>query len=160
MGDLLRFSLQESDKHEITVAEEISLLEQYLEIQRVRFEDRLQVTMNIAPETRKALVPTLLTQPLVENSIRHGLSSKPTGGSVEVRTERKNGKLHLQVIDDGIGLPPDWNEATSKGFGLINTIEMLSQLYGGKHHFEIRNRPEGGVVVNITLPFRSAEEAS
>jgi sensor histidine kinase YesM len=134
---------------EITLAEELALLEHYLEIQRVRFEERLQVKIEVAPETLEAMVPSLLLQPLVENSIRHGIAPRASGGTIEVQARQENGKLHLQVCDNGVGLSEGWQHRV----GLSNTIAVLAQLYNSEHGFEIRNRPEGGVVVEIVLPF-------
>jgi LytS/YehU family sensor histidine kinase len=155
LGDLLRFSLEKSDTQEITLAEELALLEHYLEIQRARFEERLQVKMSIDPQALEALVPSLLLQPLVENSIRHGIAPRASGGTIEVHARQENGKLHLQVCDNGVGLQEGWQHRV----GLSNTNAMLAQLYNGEHELEIRNRPEGGVAVEIVLPFHRGERA-
>lgn len=150
LGDLLRFSLEHENKQEITLAEELSLLEHYLEIQRIRFADRLAIQIDIAPATLNALVPSLLLQPLVENAIRHGIAPRASSGYVKVQSERENGMLRLQVRDNGLGLPDGWKQ----GVGLTNTRERLARLYHHEHRFEINNAANEGVVVEIALPFR------
>ena len=106
LGDLLRFSLDRSDRQETTLQEELAALDHYLAIQRVRFEDHLKVSVDVEPETLRAAVPGLIIQPLVENAIRHG--SAQHSSSIEVSAWRDNGSLHLRVMDDGPGLPPSW----------------------------------------------------
>jgi len=150
LGDLLRVSLEHENKQEITLAEELSLLEHYLEIQRIRFADRLAIQMDIAPATLHALVPSLLLQPLVENAIRHGITPRASSGYVKIRAEQENGMLRLQVRDNGLGLPEGWKQ----GVGLTNTRERLARLYNHEHRFTINNTSDKGVVVDIALPFR------
>jgi hypothetical protein len=159
LGDLLRFFLEESDQQEIPLAQEVALLERYLDIQRVRFEDRLKVEINIASETGQALVPALLTQPLVENSIKHGFGTRPSGGALQVNATKEGSDLHLQLLDDGVGLPHGWLETEDLGLGLSNTKELLWQLYNGGHRFEIKTRPQGGVCVDIFLPLKLSQDS-
>jgi LytS/YehU family sensor histidine kinase len=118
----------------------------------MRFSDRLQVRMRISPETLDARAPYLILQPLVENAIRHGIAPRPTLGSVEVRAECKNGRLILEVQDDGPGISPDRN--TKDGVGISSTRARLERLYGTAHHLELRNAAEGGLVVTLNLPFQ------
>jgi signal transduction histidine kinase len=153
LGDLLRLSLEHSEDQEIPLEREIAFLERYLDIQKVRFEDRLSVEMRIEPDTWQARVPTFVLQPLVENAVVHGISPKTTGGRLEVAAWRDNGTLHLRISDDGQGLSADWES----GVGLANTRERLSRLYGENHHrFSIESGPGSGVRVDLTVPFRDA----
>src|SRR5205085_7693131 len=130
-------------------------LESYLEIEQTRFQDRLTIRMNVDPATLDARVPNLILQPLVENAIRHGIAPRASKGTVEIRAERQNGMIELQVSDDGAGLGGASVESLMKGIGLSNTQARLEQLYGVQHRFELRERDEGGLTVTIAIPFRS-----
>jgi two-component sensor histidine kinase len=158
LGDLLRISLEHEETHEVTLREELAFLQPYLEIERARLEDRLTVVMEIAPEAMEARVPHLILQPLVENSIRHGIAPRIRPGRVEISATRgaDDRFLHLEVRDDGPGLDGHEQGRARKGVGLANIRSRLEQLYGGEHRFELENHPEGGVVVRIALPFRRA----
>ncbi len=155
LGGLLRFSLDHADRQEITLAEELAFLENYLSIERMRFEDQLTVEVEAAPETLEALVPSFLLQPLVENAIRHGITTRAAAGHIQVRAARENGRLSLQVRDDGVGLPEGWCLAEHGGVGLSNTVARLEQLYGDQYCFRIESAPSDGVLVDIELPFRA-----
>jgi len=154
LSDLLRASIEGGEGHEVPLATELELLEAYLEIQRARFEDRLRVRFEIEPETRAALVPTLLLQPLVENAIRHGLEDSERGGEIAVLARRYGADLVLEVRDDGRGLVT--NPAAREGVGLGNTRERLARLYGDRHYLVLRSQPEGGVAVEVVLPYHTA----
>lgn len=149
---LLARSLERSGQDEHTLAEELAALEPYLDIQRARFE-WLAVGLHVGPDTRQAMVPHLILQPLVENAIRHGLAVRQGPGHVEVLAERRGDRLVLQVRDDGVGLQPGAAPGRS-GIGLRNASERLRQLYGRDHRFELRPREHRGVVVEIDIPFR------
>ncbi len=154
LSDLLRQTLDNAGKQEVRLSEELEWLELYLKLQQIRFSDRLQVSVNAAPETMDALTPNLITQPLVENAIRHGLAPRAAPGSVSLSAKRVNGRLELRVCDDGIGFPEDWRLASGKGVGLLNTDARLRQLYGSDYSFEARNREEGGAEVFLSIPLR------
>jgi signal transduction histidine kinase len=156
LSDLLRQTLDNSGKQETPLGEELEWLELYLRLQRVRFSDRLQVSVNATAETLDALVPNLITQPLVENAIRHGLAPRAAPGSVLLSARQVNGRLELRVCDDGVGLPEGWRMASGKGVGLLNTEARLRQLYGSDFTFEARNREQGGVEVLLDIPLRLA----
>jgi two-component system LytT family sensor kinase len=154
LGDLLRLSLAHSDEQEITLAQEMAFVDRYLKLQAVRFEDRLQVSLRPDPDVLDALVPPFILQPLVENAIRYGASAKSTLTSVQVDAWRQNGDVRLRVCDDGPGLPPGWSFDSHAGIGLSNTRERLRHLYGAEgHSFEIARQPDGGVRVELSLPF-------
>lgn len=158
LSQLLRLTLENVGVQEVRLAQELEFLEQYLEIERMRFSDRLQVRMHIPPETLDAWVPYLILQPLVENAIRHGIAPRSTPGSVEVRAEPANGNLLLHVCDDGPGIFPE--AKLTEGVGISSTRARLERLYGSNHQFELRNAPNGGFVVTLAVPFRLADENS
>jgi two-component system LytT family sensor kinase len=162
LGDLLRMSLESKDRQEVPLAEELAFLDHYLAIQTIRFGRRLKIKIDIAPEVRYASVPSLFLQPLVENAIRHGISHRASGGTVEVTAEPANGKLSIRVSDDGAGLPPGWSLENSTGLGLSVTRERIAGMYpNGEGTFAIRGRDEGGTVAEIVLPLRvMGEEAN
>jgi signal transduction histidine kinase len=155
LGDLLRFSLEHSEDQETTLAAELAVLDHYLEIQRVRFEDHLQLRMKIAPDTLQALAPSLILQPLVENAIRHGVAQQTTPVCVTILAARDDGHLRLQISDDGPGLPTGWHWDAHAGVGLTNTKQRLEQLYPAAHQLTVGNAEDGGVMVEIILPFHT-----
>ena len=148
LGDLLRRSLHSSDRQRVPLSEELSFLDQYLAIQQMRFGSKLTVAFDIEPETRDALVPSLILQPLVENAIRHGLSSRAQGGSVLITARSDGSRLTLAVADDGVGRPAEWRE----GIGLSVTRERLA----APAAFTLELRPEGGTLARISLPLERA----
>ncbi|MDX1636943.1 MAG: histidine kinase [Balneolaceae bacterium] len=153
LGELLRFSLEHTDTPKITLSRELSFLDSYLEIEQMRFKDHLSISKSIDPDALEVQVPSFLIQPLVENAIRHGINPRNAAGHVYIEIQRQNGRLHLQVKDDGVGLPDGWKSSAHSGVGLTNTRERLNEMYGTEHHFSIRNRSESsGVQVKIELP--------
>jgi two-component system, LytTR family, sensor kinase len=152
LGDLLRNSL-EHQGHEVTLREELSLLEPFLEIERIRLGERLTLHVEIAGDVQEARVPHLILQPLVENAIRHGVARRPQPGSVHIRAWRDGAtqSLNLEVLDDGPG--PGSGDPRRTGVGLANVRSRLAELYGDGHDFLIAGRAEGGTRVTITLPF-------
>ncbi len=149
LGELLRLSLDHAEDQEISLDDEIAFLERYLGIQTARFEDRLEVELEVAPEARRALLPTFLLQPLVENAVQHGVAQRSAAGSVNVKAWRENGSLELRVADDGPGLPAGWKE----GVGLANTRERLRRLYGEASRFAIHGAADSGVQVEVAVPY-------
>jgi len=162
LGDLLRITLEHEATQEVTLREELSFLQPYVEIEQARLEDRLTVRMDIPPATLDARVPHLLLQPLVENAIRHGIAPRIEPGTVEIsaRKSEDGSVLHLEVRDDGPGLELANHAKVRKGVGLTNIQLRLEQLYPDQHQFSVQNRPEGGVVVKISVPFRRAERTT
>lgn len=157
LSDLLRLTLENIGVQEVQLAQELQFLERYLEIERMRFPDRLQVRMRIAPETLDAQAPYLILQPIVENAIRHGIAPRSTPGTVEIRADCKDDRLILQVRDDGPGISPD--RVPKEGLGISSTRARLERLYGTDHRFELRNAAEGGLVVTLAMPFRLTTRA-
>jgi sensor histidine kinase YesM len=156
LADLLRVLFKNIEVQEVSLKEELEFLERYLEIEKVRFKDRLRVNMKIEPDTLEALVPNLILQPIVENAIRHGIGKRSASGLLEISAQRHNGTLSLEVRDDGPGLSPDDKPGEGQ-IGLANTRARLKQLYGEAQSFELRNVVGGGAVARMVIPFRLLE---
>lgn len=156
LGALLRQSLDCQDKTEISLARELALLHNYLSIQKVRFGDRMGVKLEIEPDTLSAEVPSMLLQPLIENSIRHGIERKRSGGHIVISASKVGTFLHLAVADNGPGLPRDWGLHKSSGHGLRVTLERLTALYPeyADSCFSIGRRPRGGTQVIVRIPMK------
>jgi len=155
LSDLLRHSLQNGAAQQVPLKEELAFLERYLDIERIRFQDRLTVERSIEPGTLDALVPNLVLQPLVENAIRYGVAPRAAGGRVGLAARRVADELELSVSDDGPGFAPD-SASGPQGFGvgLANTRARLAQLYGAAGRLEQGSGPGGGACVRLRLPFR------
>lgn len=147
LSDLLRYTLDHAGAQRVPLEQETAMLERYLGIQRVRFPDRLDVSIEISDDARRAAVPTLILQPLAENAIRHGIARAASAGRVEVRAFRRNGNLEIEMFNTGSLL-----NGERRGIGLANTVERLRQLYGDAHRFELRERGDG-VVAAISIPW-------
>ena len=155
LSEFLRRSSEDSHRSQVALREEVEYLQRYLDIQKVRFGGRLQVSVDIPAELLCAQVPNLLLQPLVENAIKHGISRRVAGGAVRVSGERRNGSLCLSVYNDAPSLPPDW-EATQTGVGIGNLRTRLQILHGNESELQLRRTNPGGVEVVVTLPFTEA----
>jgi sensor histidine kinase YesM len=152
IGELLRLTLASDGSHEIRLSEELELLERYLDIERIRFADRLAITMDVPETTLEAHVPPFALQPLVENAIRHGIAKRSRGGLVVVSARQVDGRLQLRVVDDGPGLGA---EKVREGIGLRNTRDRLQQLYGNAQQLSFRRPDSGGLEVLVELPWRT-----
>ncbi len=155
LGDLLRLALEDFGLQEAPLARELEVVRSYLEIEQARLGSRLSIIVDVGPDTLDAWVPTFLLQPLIENSIRHGIAPRAGKGRIEVHARRDREVLHLEVRDDGPGfpaLPP------CGGVGLANTRARLFHLYGEAQRLQTRNEPRGGCVVQVTVPFREQAE--
>ena len=155
--ELLRSVLGGRGIAECPLRDELTFVQHYLAVERLRYRDRLTVTADVGADVLEAIVPSFLLQPLVENSVRHGVARRRGPGHVEVRAYRAGDTLHLEVCDDGPGFPVGWTPASSTGIGLRNTVERLERLYGASHQFQTVNRPMGGASVRIAMPFRGAD---
>ena len=151
LGDLLRTSLTSTAAQEVSLADELSFLRRYLDIMRVRFDDRLQVVVDVPDDLLTATVPSLALQPLVENAIRHGMASRVDVGHVQVVARREDGRLLVTVHDDGPGPPA---APASDGIGLANTRERLRRLYGSEGCVEIEAASGRGTIARLTIPLR------
>jgi LytS/YehU family sensor histidine kinase len=142
LSELLRFSLGSAGEQEIPLERELEVLQHYLDIQQVRFQDRLSVSFDVEEDAERAFVPNLLLQPLVENAIKHGLSPRVAAGHIIIRARRRDDVLALEVLDDGVGEPAE--EVRREGVGLGNSRARLRSLYGDAHVFEAGARTDGG----------------
>jgi two-component system LytT family sensor kinase len=154
LSDLLRMSLR-SSAQEVSVKQELDILQSYLAIEETRFRDRLSVRIDIDPDVMDARVPHLLLQPLVENAVRHGIAPRARPGRIDLRVCRSGGHLQLEVQDSGDGLAPDKLLALNDGVGLGNTRARLGHLYGLDYRFFFENLPGGGFKVSVAIPFRA-----
>ena len=150
LGELLRLSLRSEQTPQVTLAEEIAILEKYLSIEKVRFRDRLEVTISVDPAARTASVPSFLLQPLVENAIKHGLAGGSERGRIAISAAEEEGWLVLRVRDNGPGLKEGAEETS--GIGLRNTRRRLETVHPGSHSLELTTVPDGGCEVRIRLP--------
>jgi two-component system, LytTR family, sensor kinase len=155
LSEFLRRASEDSHRSQVTLAEEVEYLQRYLDIQKVRFGERLQVKVDIPAELLRAQVPNLLLQPLVENAIKHGIAKRVAGGAVRVAAACHNGNLYLSVYNDGPHLPTDW-QVRHTGVGLGNLRTRLRILHGNHSELQLRRLDAGGVEVTVTLPLKEA----
>lgn len=150
LSELLRLTMLHPGQPLTKLREEIAFIEKYLEIERIRFRDRLTVEIKASPDSLELEVPSLILQPLVENAIRHGIELQARPGHITVEARREGANLALLVRDNGAGLPP--GGFSREGIGLANTRERLRELYGDRHRFELANAEGGGLEVRLILP--------
>jgi sensor histidine kinase YesM len=158
LADLLRFSLDGVGVHEVPLSRELTFLQKYIDIQQTRFQDRLQVEMDIQPHTLSALVPNLLLQPLVENAIRHGIGPRRDPGFIRISTRQVFDELWMEISDNGLGLNCYGGVVPPEGVGLQNTRARLLQLYNHDHKMTLEDAPGGGCIVKIHIPFREGSQ--
>jgi two-component system, LytTR family, sensor kinase len=156
LSELLRVSLDGNRPAEVTVQMEMQFVTDYLEIQRIRFSDRLTLVKDIQPEVAGTLVPSMILQPVVENAVVHGIAQRRAPGCVTVRAMRHDDSLLLEVSDTGPGFRAGECNRGARGLGLATTRARLEQLYGSKQRVECVDLPEGGASVRIFLPLRDA----
>lgn len=149
LSDFLRLTLEERHTQQVPLSREMQFLESYLGIQQVRFQDRLVTHVDMG-DAGRALVPSLVLQPLVENALRHGLLAKTDGGELHISARRVDNELHLRVEDDGLGLPA---AGAVEGVGLSNTRARLKAMFGDKATMDLSRRTDGGTRVELRLPF-------
>jgi len=157
LADMLDAALQSVRDQEVTLEEELETLKLYVQIQQIRFGDRLKVDYAIDPDALPARVPHMIFQPLVENAIKHGIGTRASGGQVEVSVRVSDHRLRLAVQDDGPGLkgaPPTY------GLGLTNTRERLGYLYGEGQRFQLRDAPGGGVRATVSIPLTTGDKTN
>ncbi|PCI51323.1 MAG: histidine kinase [Alphaproteobacteria bacterium] len=155
LSAFLRFSLVSQPMQKTTLEEEIYALSLYLDIEKIRFQERLKIVISISEEARTALIPNLLLQPLVENSIKYAINPKIEGGTITIKAIIKDGKLNLTLSDDGPGFNNNKSKIISQqssGVGIANTRERLDKLYPHESSFSITSRKSKGVTIQITLP--------
>ena len=156
LGDFLRITLENSGTQEVSLQQELEFLKCYLDIERMRFQDRLTVHMNIDPRMLDARLPNLILQPIVENAIRHGIAPRSCPGHIEIEAKQTDGFLQVQVTDNGPGLPSNGSAGAilRKGLGLTNTQARLQQIYGPAHRLNLDNAPTGGLTVTLEIPLK------
>jgi LytS/YehU family sensor histidine kinase len=142
--------VNDSDRQQVALAEELDFTEKYLEIQKARFGDRLMFSLDVPEDLRRAQVPSLILQPMVENAIKHGIAKRVRGGAIHISAACSNGTLRLCVYNEGPSLPPDWEQTTS-GVGVQNVRTRLQNLYGDAFEFNLNNR-RGGVEALVSVP--------
>jgi len=147
LSDLLRYSLDHSGAQSVPLERELETVERYLEIQRMRFPDRMEVRLEVAPEARRARVPALLLQPLVENAVRHGIAASASPGRITVAAARAADRLRVEIFNTGT-----LRREAPSGIGLANTRERLQTLFGNDQRFGLR-AVSGGVLAEIVLPW-------
>jgi two-component system LytT family sensor kinase len=154
LSHLLRETLHAGLVDRVPLSQELALLDRYIEIQRARFGDRLKVTVTVPDEVNHALVPTLLLQPLVENAIKHGIAARAGAGHIEITAAKHGERLQIAIADDGRGLP---SGSLPGGIGLDNCRSRLQTLYGvNAFALSIANRPTGGTIATVSLPWQTA----
>lgn len=152
LSDFMRRVLEDSNRQQVPLGEELEFARKYLEIQKVRFVERLQCTVNVPNDLLLAQVPTLILQPMVENAIKHGIAKRAQGGAVRILASRSNDMLTLSVYNDGPGLPA--NNETQTGIGISNIRTRLQSLYGDDFKLNMQNQAPGGVEVSVSVPFK------
>jgi two-component system, LytTR family, sensor kinase len=158
LSDLLRLTLRTANSHEISLSQELQITRLYLEIMQKRFEDKLRVDYAVEPGLENSLVPQLILQPLVENSLRHGLKESGAKIEISIGAHRDNGSLVIRVADTGAGIGAQSADAAlGRGFGLANIRGRLEQLYGSGQQFSIANRASGGAEVTLRFPFHTTD---
>lgn len=159
LSDLLRYSLDTIGVQQVTLRAELEFLDRYLQIEQTRFGDRLEVNMRVDPDAMNALVPNMILQPLVENSVKHGISQQRGPAQIEVSAHRQNGSLTLRVQDNGQGLAES-NGNVRDGVGLSSTKARLQQLYGSDQSFELVPANGGGVCATVRIPYITENNSS
>lgn len=160
LSDFLRATLEKSEQARVPLSEDLDFVKRYIELQRARFADRLSCDVSVDDDCLGQPVPTLLLQPLVENAIRHGISRRAAPGRIEIRAHLEGDRLIVEVRDDGVGLPEDFEPETHEGIGLGNTRSRLRQLYGDRAGLDVGPRASGGVTVRVVLPAERSQPPS
>jgi two-component system, LytTR family, sensor kinase len=155
LSEFLRRASEDSHRSQVTLAEEVEYLQRYIDIQKVRFGERLRVSVDIPADLLDVQVPNLLLQPLVENAIKHGVGKRVVGGTVRVTGARRDGSLYLTVYNDGPNFPKDWR-TKGAGVGLANLRTRLQILHGDASELQMRRADADGVEVVVTLPLKEA----
>ena len=154
LGDFLRLTLENSNQQMVSLKEETEFLRCYLEIEQVRFGDRLTVALELEPQTLSVQVPHLILQPVVENAIQHAIAPRTTRGQINIEAKRFNNLVRLEVRDNGPGIASNDALTRTEGVGLSNVRARLHQIYGSEFRFELMNASDGGLTVLMEIPFR------
>lgn len=152
LGDLMRAAVDQPKHHLVPLSQELAFVKRYVDLQRVRFADRLQVTYDVDETCADLAVPAFMLQPLVENALRHGAAPRAGACHVRIGAHAEHARLRLWVTDDGVGLPPGFDLERDAGTGLRNTRSRLAQLYGSAATFEVRAAHPVGTTVEVAVP--------
>jgi len=161
LSKFLRYSLDHSPLDRVSLSHELETSKLYLDIEKVRFGERMQLEINVRDEALNALVPSMLLQPLIENSIKHGLSKLEQGGKITITATIDEQNLVLTIADNGPGIPEPMlgdSLATFKGVGLVNVRERLKEMYGSNQSFTFSNQEPSGCKATVVLPYETAEK--
>jgi two-component system LytT family sensor kinase len=150
----LRLTLENSDQQLVSLKEETEFLRCYLEIEHVRFGDRLTLAFELEPQTLSAQVPHLILQPVVENAIKHAIAPRATRGHIDIEAKRLDSLLRLEIRDNGPGIASNGDLLGIEGLGLSNVRARLHQIYGSDFRFELMNATDGGLTVVMEIPFQ------
>ena len=156
LSELLRIALSHSADNEISLRDELEFVKAYLDLEQMRFGERLRVRLEIDPATLEAQVPSMLIQPLVENAIQYGIAEIRSGGKLELATDCDDGKLRVRIVNDGPLQTMGPHRVRGSGIGLSNTRARLWQLYGDAYRLQMVNRPGGGVALQLEIPLRTS----
>jgi sensor histidine kinase YesM len=160
LSSFLRYTLANEPTAKVTLAQEVETLKLYLEIEKMRFEDRLRPHFRIEPETIGARLPSLLLQPLIENAIKYAVTPAENGADIWMTAAREGQAVRIEVADNGNGDGAEIAASPSTGVGLANIRDRLSQAYGGAHRFETRKNERGGFSVILEIPYETGDKAS
>lgn len=150
LSEFLRKCLEESDRQEVALGEEMDFVQKYLDIQKVRFADRLKLDLQVPDDLLSAQLPTLILQPLAENAVKHGIAKRAQGGTIRISACRSGGMLNLTVYNDG----PKHRPGPTSGIGISNVRNRLQRLYGDKFELHMRDQDSGAFEVSVSVPFR------
>ena len=154
VSDFLRLTLTAPVRDEVALADEVDYVRQYLEIERVRFGERLRTEFDLAPDVWEAAVPAFVLQPLIENAVRHAIAPRESGGAITLEARRSGEMLQVSIVDDGPGVRDDPQGNGTGRIGLTNTRDRLRQLYGDRGRLQLVSVPGGGTRATIEIPFR------
>jgi two-component system, LytTR family, sensor kinase len=154
VSDFLRLTLTTPVREEVALADEIDYVRQYLDIEHVRFGDRLRTEIDVTPDAWEAAVPAFVLQPLIENAVRHAIAPRESGGAITIEAQRVGEMLRVAIVDDGNGVRDDGRSNGTGKIGLANTRDRLRQLYGDRGRIELTSAPTGGTRATIEIPFR------
>jgi signal transduction histidine kinase len=154
LSDFLRRVVEDSDRQQVPLGEELEFTRKYLDIQKVRFAERLEFSVDVPQDLLPAQVPSLILQPMVENAVKHGIARRVQGGAIRITASRSNGTLTMRVYNDGPSLPAGWEKGQS-GIGIQNVRTRLQSLYGDGFELSMRDQQPGGVEATVSVPFVS-----
>lgn len=154
LSDVLRTTLRQGIRPRVPLKDEVAFIRNYLEIETLRFGDRLRVTYSVPEDIADAQVPTFILQPLVENALQHGLMDLPDGGTLQIGAEKRGQTVVLSIMDDGVGLSPEWEDRARRAVGIMNVRARLAHMYGSAASLAITSRADRtGTRATVELPF-------